>query len=62
MAIPANYREERRKAAGVEVQEKLWKLQGQSRNDVLPDRGRESLSPLGGGQYSAKRKEQGRGR
>jgi hypothetical protein len=39
--------EERRKMAGVEVQEKLRKLQGRSRNDVVSDRVRGASSPLG---------------
>jgi hypothetical protein len=39
--------EERRKMAGVEVQEKLRKLQGRSRSDVVPDRERGHGSPLG---------------
>jgi hypothetical protein len=51
--------EERRKVAGVEVQEKLRKLQGRQEAGLVSDRDRGPSSPLGG---RKKPVERGRGR
>jgi hypothetical protein len=48
MAIQhGKYREERRKMAGVEVQEKLRKLKGRQEAGLVSDRSRGAGSPLG---------------
>jgi hypothetical protein len=57
--MPTKYRSER-KVAGVEVQEKLRKLKGQSRSDLASDRGRGASSPLGHGTGSKKMERKGK--
>jgi hypothetical protein len=51
-----------RKAAGVEVAEKLRRLKGSSRSDLVSDRDRGAASSLGGGTLarSAKREKERR--
>lgn len=51
----------REKVAGVEIAEKLRKLQGKSRSDLVSDRGRGASSPLGQG-TGAKKKMERKGR
>jgi hypothetical protein len=47
MEMPITKREERQRVRGLEVQERLRKLQGQSRNDLVADKARGHSSPLG---------------
>jgi hypothetical protein len=47
MEMPITKREERQRVRGLEVQERLRKLQSQSRNDLVADKARGHSSPLG---------------
>jgi hypothetical protein len=49
-----------RKVAGVEIQDKLRKLKGQSRSDLVPDHKRGASSSLGHGMGSKKMERKGR--
>jgi hypothetical protein len=44
----ARRHEDRQRVRGLDVQEKLRKLQGKSRTDLVADKERKSASPLGG--------------
>lgn len=50
----------REKVAGVAIAEKLRKLKGQSRSDLVPDHKRGPMSSLGSGSHSRKKKEPGK--
>jgi hypothetical protein len=45
--MPITKREERQRVRGLEVQDKLRRLQGQTRNDLVADKARGPSSPLG---------------
>jgi hypothetical protein len=53
-------RSERLAARERDIAGDLTRLQGRTRNDLVPDRDRGALSPLGHGSYSVKREERKR--
>jgi hypothetical protein len=53
----AKRHDERRKVAGVEVQEKLRRLKGHSRSDLVADRARGPASPLSGHRKKVEREK-----